>query len=146
MARKIHRVNFISVPESYDLYEDNSRLQMLSEKKISGNFSDMPIFCYMLMETVRHGYRWYKHVKYPNIALELILDGKRQYHSDNGVQIAESGMLYIVSPGSSVSFSIFGDTYLCISHEEACQRDFPFFLGDFCFDNAGTVMCKYSFL
>ena len=113
MARKIHRLNFISVPESYDLYEDNSKLQMLSEKKISGNFSDMPIFCYMLLETVRHGYRWYKHVKYPNIALELILDGRRQYHSENnGVQIAESGMLYIVSPGSSVSFSIFGDSPL----------------------------------
>ena len=110
MARKIHRLRLTSVPESYDLYEDgNSKLQMLSEKKISGNFSDMPVFCSMLMETVRHGYRWYKHVKYPNIALELILDGRMQYHSDNGVLIAESGMLYIISPGSCVSFSTFDD-------------------------------------
>ncbi len=110
MARKIHRVRLSSFPESYDLYEDgNSKLQMLLEKKISGNFSDMPVFCCMVMETVRHGYRWYKHVKYPNIALELILDGRMQYHSDNGVLIAESGMLYIVSPGSCVSFSTFDD-------------------------------------
>lgn len=109
MARKIHRLRLSSFPEAYDLYEDNSRLQILLEKRLSVNFGNMPVFCCMVMETVRHGYRWYKHVKYPNIALELILDGRMQYHSDNGVQIAESGMLYIVSPGSCVSFSTFDD-------------------------------------
>ena len=101
MPEKIHRQSLNVALGAYDLYkDDSSRVQTLLTSRCSGNVWDLPIFCLRMLETIRYGYRWYKHVRYPHIALELVLDD---------VQIAESGMLYIISPGSNVSFSTFED-------------------------------------
>ena len=110
MPEKIHRKSLNVAMGAYDLYkDDSSRVQTLLTSRCSGNAWNLPIFCQNMMETIRYGYRWYKHVRYPHIALELVLDGKMKYHSNHDVQIAESGMLYIISPGSNVSFSTFED-------------------------------------
>ena len=45
-----------------------------------------------------------KHVRYPYLALEMILAGEMEFHTENRRQIAGPGSLYVIPPGTTVKF------------------------------------------
>ena len=112
MDGKIIRRSLNAENGSYDLYsvDDDTKMIQLNNATWQGkNYLYLPVYCGKLLENIWHGHRQFKHVNYPHLALELQLDGKMQYLSNNKLKVTEPGSLYIIAPGSSVRFSSFPD-------------------------------------
>lgn len=112
MAKKIYRKSLNAENGSFDLYTVDDRYSLLKLQNKVWNekrYLSLPVYCGSLSESIWHEYRLIKHVNYPHLALELLLGGKMQYLAECRLTVAEPGSLYIIAPGSSVSFSSFPD-------------------------------------
>lgn len=113
MDKKIQRLDLDAENGSYDLYTVDNNTKCIKLHNTTWHdkyYFDLPVYCGKLIERIWNGYRQLKHVNFPHLALELQLDGKTQYLSDNKLKITEPGSLYIIAPGSSVNFSTGQDT------------------------------------
>lgn len=93
--------------ESFDLITGTPNVKVISStlfKKPSGQQS-LPVFTHRVQEAVRRGSYWIKHVRYPWLALELILAGEMEFRTEEQRQIAGPGALYVIPPGSTVRFT-----------------------------------------
>lgn len=97
------------VPESYDIWEEGQKsyIQLKEWNLISKKM--LPLVPYRATDVSRTDKRWFRHVNYHSLAIELIITGKMEYQNDNCTVIASAGMLYIVSLGSNVRMVKSGD-------------------------------------
>ena len=113
MDKKLHRRSLNAENGAYDLYTASDDCKYTTLQRLifaEKQYHSMPVYCSQLSESVLDGYRWVKHVNFPYLVFELHLEGKMQYLSDNKLDITEPGSLYVITPGSSVSFSSFPGT------------------------------------
>lgn len=96
-------------PDSYNIWDAGSRnivqqiTTLLERRKI------LPLLPYSTIDVTRSDKRWYQHVNYHSMALELILSGSMEYRTERETRIAGPGMLYVVARGSNVRMAKTGD-------------------------------------
>ena len=100
--------NRASDPESYDIWEAGRRRYIKRVCRILPPCREMPVIAYRAMDVIRGDTRWYRHVNYHFMALELILAGKAEYRNGRDVLVAGPDMLYVVARGSNVRMSVSG--------------------------------------
>lgn len=90
-------------PESYDIWEAGHREYIKKERaRILQPCRNLPLLAFQMMDITRTDKRWYQHVNYKFMALEMILSGRAEYRLERETLIAEPGMLYVVAKGSNV--------------------------------------------
>ena len=96
-------------PDSYDLYSGglNTRT-LLRQTSPLGWRGHYPVLASQFTEEQRSGGHWYKHIRYPYLALEFFLSGEMEFISEERREIARPGTLYVIAPGSTVKFSCHG--------------------------------------
>jgi len=97
-----------SDPESYDIWEAGQRRYIKQVCRILPPCREMPVIAYRTMDVIRGDTRWYRHVNYHFLALELILAGKAEYRNERDVLVAGPDTLYVVARGSNVRMSVSG--------------------------------------
>lgn len=96
-------------PESYDIWDAGQKNYVQKAEWNLVSRKTLPLIPYRAMDISRTDKRWYRHVNYHSLALELIITGKMEYQNDNCTLIASAGMLYVVSKGSNVRMVKTGD-------------------------------------
>ena len=96
-------------PESYDIWDAGQKNYVQKAEWNLVSRKTLPLIPYRAMDISRTDKRWYRHVNYHSLALELIITGKMEYQNDNCTMIASAGMLYVVSKGSNVRMVKTGD-------------------------------------
>lgn len=95
--------NPASPPESFDVWEKGAREFVHSRVWQWHGRTDLPLIPVLLMDVSRRDHRWFRHVNYPYMAVEMILQGEAEYRGEGepAVRIGPGGY-YAVTPGSSV--------------------------------------------
>lgn len=90
-------------PSSFDIWEDGAREMIRNRAWHWSGRTDLPLIAIQMTDVSRRDHRWFRHVNYPFIAVEMILQGEVEYCGDDApaVRIGPGGY-YVVSPGSSV--------------------------------------------
>lgn len=90
-------------PSSFDIWEDGAREMIRNRAWHWAGRTDLPLIAIQMTDVSRRDHRWFRHVNYPFIAVEMILQGEAEYCCDDApaVRIGPGGY-YVVSPGSSV--------------------------------------------
>ena len=106
--REIRKKNYNGDPEVYDLIIGTRNVQeIFSVPSIPSSFQhrkNVPVYTWRVNEVIRRGTYWMKHVRYPYLALEMILSGEMEFQTDEQRQIAGPGTLYVIPPGTTVKF------------------------------------------
>ena len=89
-------------PESYDVWDAGQKNYVQKAEWNLKTKKNLPLIPYRAMDIIRTDKRWFRHVNYHSLALELILSGEMEYQNENCTMIAKAGMMYIVSRGSNV--------------------------------------------
>ena len=97
-----------SDPESYDIWEAGRRRYIKRVCHVLPPCREMPVIACRAMDVIRSDARWYQHVNYHSMALEMILAGKAEYRRAGEILVAGPGMLYVVARGSNVRMSVSG--------------------------------------
>ena len=97
-------------PVAYDIASGLQRTVIFSQYDKSIHMRAAPVFTSRINEE-KHGKNyWFKHIRFPNLALEMILEGEMEFRTEDRSEIAGPGSLYLISPGSTVGF-------FCRNHE-----------------------------
>lgn len=97
-------------PGSYDLYSDGLNPRMLQRQTIPpARHVHYPVFAKQFTEELRSSGHWYKHIRYPYLALEFFRAGEMEFISEERREIARPGTLYAIAPGSTVKFIRHGE-------------------------------------
>ena len=92
-------------PDEYDLIIGTRIVQeIFSESCNYEHRLPVPVYTHRVNEVIRHGYYWMKHVRYPYLALEMVLDGEMEFRTEEQIRIAGPGTLYVIPPGATVKF------------------------------------------
>lgn len=89
--------------ESYDIWDAGARNDVCLSRKIWRGRMDFPVIASRLTDVVRRDTRWFKHINYPYLAVEMILEGTVEYRSEEGCRRVERGGVYVIVPGGSVT-------------------------------------------
>ena len=89
-------------PDSYDVWDAGSRNDIVHLSLSHDKHTDLPLLPFRILDLTRSDNRWFQHVNYRYMALELILHGAMEYRLERRRLIAEEGMLYVVARGSNV--------------------------------------------
>ena len=88
--------------DSYDIWDDGTR-SILSWHQLELEHKEkFPLLPYWTAEVCRNDTRWYKHINYHSVAIELLLSGSVKYCVENKERILTPGSVYIVARGSNV--------------------------------------------
>ncbi|MBR2438778.1 MAG: helix-turn-helix transcriptional regulator [Lentisphaeria bacterium] len=96
-------------PESYDVWDAGQKNYVQKAEWNLKTKKNLPLIPYRAMDIIRTDKRWFRHVNYHSLALELIISGEMEYQNENCTMIAKAGMMYIVSRGSNVRMVKSGD-------------------------------------
>ena len=89
--------------DSYDLINGTVDVEKIfSHSSSSATLKTFPVFTSRVREVYRRGNYTLKHVRYPSLALEMILSGKMEFQTEQQSQVAGPGTLYIIPPGTTV--------------------------------------------
>lgn len=65
----------------------------------------LPLFPYRFFDVTRSRRHFFKHINYSDFALEMILSGEVKYQTEKKTDICRGGDVYVIPPGSTVSFA-----------------------------------------
>ena len=106
MSKEIRKITVPDSPESYDLFNGTPDIERIFSKSCNyPNRGDLPLLTLRISEVYRRGTYTLKHVRYPNFALEMILEGEMEFRTEDQQQIAGPGTLYLIPPGTTVHFT-----------------------------------------
>ncbi|MGN0873251.1 MAG: hypothetical protein ACI4UV_18855 [Victivallales bacterium] len=97
--------------ESYDIWDAGSRSDIIHVQQVVNKLGHLPLVPTRLMDVSRCDRRWFQHVNYGYMALEMILQGSVEYRTERQTRIATQGMLYVVAHGSNVRMVTAGNGY-----------------------------------
>ena len=104
-GRKIQKILHNGDPAEYDLViGPRKETAVFSESRNFENRLEVPVYTQRVNEVVRRGFYWTKHVRYPFLALELMLEGEMEFQTEDRLEIAGPGSLYVIPPGTTVKF------------------------------------------
>ena len=92
-------------PVAYDLLSGVPTTIVFSQKYKSSDIRAIPVFTFRINEEIHRKNFWCKHVRYDQLALEMVLDGELEFQTEDRSEIAGPGSLYLIPPGTTVRFS-----------------------------------------
>ena len=113
-------------PDSYDIWDAGAVSYLRNSRFSSTHEKTLPLLPKRVTDVIRTDKRWFQHVNYSMMALELILSGAAEYRTERMTCIAEPGMLYVVAKGSNVRMAKSG------SHQ---RRKLSMLIGGSCLDS-----------
>lgn len=103
--RNIRKIIHNRNPEEYDLIiGTRNETAVFSESRDFEKLLEVPVYTQRVSEVVRRGTSWTKHVRYPFLALELVLEGEMEFQTEDRLQAVGPGSLYVIPPGTTVKF------------------------------------------
>ena len=106
MDKEIQKISQSDNPESYDLLRGTPNIERVFTYSCSSTGKQaLPVFTWRVNEVIRRGNYWMKHVRYPYLALEMILEGEMEFRTEEQYQVAGPGTLYLIPPGTTVRFT-----------------------------------------
>ena len=118
-------------PESYDIWDAGQKNYVQKAEWNLKTKKNLPLMPYRAMDIIRTDKRWFRHVNYHSLALELIISGEMEYQNENCTMIAKAGMMYIVSRGSNVRMVKSGDE---------SRRKFTLLITGSCLDSISSTL------
>lgn len=97
--------------ESYDIWDAGNRSDIIHVQQVMVENRRLPLLPIRVTDVSRSDRRWFQHINYRYMALELILSGAVEYRTERQIQIATQGMLYVVAHGSNVRMVTAGNGY-----------------------------------
>lgn len=105
MNSKLRKISQGFDPDSYDICSDGLNVRsILRQTSLQSKFVPYPVYTQQLTEELRNSDHWYKHIRFPFLALEFFLFGEMEFISEDHREIARPGTLYVIAPGSTVKF------------------------------------------
>ena len=105
MADSLRKISQGFDPDSYDLCSGGLNARMLQRQTSpQAHRVHYPVLASQFTEELRSSDHWYKHVRYPYLALEFLLAGEMEFITEERREIARPGTLYVIAPGSTVRF------------------------------------------
>ena len=117
--------------DSYDIWDAGQKNYVQKAEWNLISKKSLPLIPYRAMDISRTDTRWYRHVNYHSLALELVISGEMEYQNEHCKMIASSGMMYIVSHGSNVRMVKSGD---------GVRRKFTLLITGNCLDSICTSL------
>lgn len=96
-------------PDSYDIWDAGAVSYIMNSRYSPQLRKSLPLVPNRVTDITRTDQRWFQHVNYSMMALELILSGGVEYRTERKTCIAGPGMLYVVAKGSNVRMVKSGD-------------------------------------
>ena len=110
MNSKLRRMPQGFDPDSYDICNNGLKVRSILRQTSWGlRPASYPVYTRQLTEELRNSGHWYKHIRFPFLALEFFLGGEMEFISEDHREIARTGTLYVIAPGSTVKFIRHGE-------------------------------------
>ena len=70
--------------------------------------SNLPLCVYRFCDVTRNDNCWFKHINFPNLAIEMLLSGAMEYSCDNKTDIVRKNEVRVLLPGNSTRMQLHG--------------------------------------